>query len=760
MPAPVVVNFQVGGLAQMGRAFQTTEQALLRAERAAEKAAQRETATKAREYAKSAKAAEKAARDEVRSTQKSEKDKSRAVEDAAKDKIRSMMRADKIAAQIMRQSVRDTEQTEREKNASAMKWVRKRENEDVSSARRSLNARGNMLRAIGGSAATGLMNAGRRIGGISQAIAGSVMQLGGGFSIADSVQRSTALTGKAADLANAGQNATSGFKENAQKQKTSAIVDTARAVSAKTGYTADEGVEGMSKFVAVSGDLKTARETLMPLAELSRATGAGLDDMAAAAGNVAAVLPDTADKGERVMQIMRGIAGQGKMGAVEIKDLSTQMAKLVATAGKFEGDNVENILKMGAIAQAARGGGGAWSAASATTAVNSFSATFGKGARRKEFAAHGIAIDGADGKVRAPELIIADSIAKTGGDIKQMNDLFGSVMGDRAVAKFTGVYKEAGKGLTGKAKEDAGRKAVKDQFDDYLKKAPMDKASVTKAASERMGENDMKIATTMADFDKAVEDQLIPELMKLIPVLKEMLPIWIGVARDATPAFVGLIRSVASFATAHKGIIDSIAANPLGSIIAFEVTKSIAAASLGEVLKGLFAKMAGGAGGGGAGGLPGAGGGMGAMGGLAVGAGIGIAATAAYKPGIDAALDGSQSSQFQVGQLIAEAKSGDPAQLAHAQKMMEEAGSKTSKLGIWADVAALPFGAANQATGGKNFAADDLKKQFAAREIVNSEELKKAISDAVVGGVAQGMASKADPKNPTRVLPQVDPARH
>lgn len=708
-------------------------------------------------------------RSRVAAAQRGSQDRTRAADQEAKAKVRAWAAGDRAVRQALaageREGIRAVQQAEREKmrlhkeaerEVSRMARERFRENErllkegtrleerthqeqtraiakrerDQDRSRRAQGRRDDRdNKEFAGHLTTGMSRGVSRISQMTQQTAGLITQLGGGFSIADAVQGGIRNKGLAADIAASGVNPASKFEENHKRLSSKEVMGTAQAAATQYGLDTGDALKGLQNFVGVAGDMKTARETLGPLAELSRATGSSLDDMAAAAGNVAAVLPDTANKGERVMEVMRGIAGQGKMGAVEIRDLSTQMAKLVAASGKFEGDNVENILKLGAMAQAARGGGGAWSAASATTAVNSFTATFGKGARRDAFAAKGVKIDGADNKIRDPVEIIADSIAATGGNIKQMNDLFGSVMGDRAVSKFVQGYGESTKGITDPAKRaEVGKKAVKAQFDDYMKSAPMSKEDVAKAARLRMQEEDAKIAVTMANFEKAVANQLIPKLIELLPTIEKLVPLFVDLAAQALPSFIDLFKTIAGFAESNKGIIADIAAHPLGAIMALEVTKSVVSANIGNVI----AKLLGGGGGG-----PGGGGG-GSLTNTGAGTIAALVAGGAYQ-----GIVSGENSADMIQNLSAKVRAHQIAPEA-AQKMIDEAKGRRDKAGVgdefsmWGDMITSPFVDASKRDMDKR--SND---EMLASDGRFAKELKKAIADAIAEGAKEGATRAA-----------------
>lgn len=209
------------------------------------------------------------------------------------------------------------------------------------------------------------------------------------------MQKGIGLEKKSVDLSNAGFMA--GAKGPAGvRQDPKEILEGIRNAATATALDVGSAAEGLQAFVSKTGDLDTGRAVLGDLGKLARATGTDFGDMVSAAGDVATQLDEVGDKSQRVEKlnaIMRTVAGQGKLGAVEIKDLAVQMAKLSAVAPQFSGSFEENMGEMGALVQMARAKGGAASAPQAATSLGSFVSTLSKSARVKEFDARGIKLD-------------------------------------------------------------------------------------------------------------------------------------------------------------------------------------------------------------------------------------------------------------------------------------------------------------------------------------------------------------------------------
>ena len=298
-----------------------------------------------------------------------------------------------------------------------------------------------------------------------------------------------------------------------QRQDPRTLMREVKAAADATGFGRNEGLDALQKFVGVSGDLETGRAVLKDMATLARATDSSLDDMVEAAGNAANQLGDTKDKGAQLHAIMAAVAGQGKIGAVEIKDMARQMAALAAQAPMFGGNPADNIMMMGVLAQEARQRGGAKSAAQATTAVTSFVNTLTKGARLKEMMAAGVISSPEEIRTLGPQELIMRMLQKTQGKELPMNKLVMDVQAKRAIRGFQILYNQAGGG-------EAGIKAVAAEFD-RLKKATMGNAEIQdsfKAAMDTTTTKAQLFQNKLQDVADSMAEKALPALDRLAPV--------------------------------------------------------------------------------------------------------------------------------------------------------------------------------------------------------------------------------------------------
>lgn len=287
------------------------------------------------------------------------------------------------------------------------------------------------------------------------------------------------------------------------------IIAKAREVGNATGTDTSDALEALEAFVGKTGELKTGLESMEHLAVLSKATGTHLADMSNAAAEVSNQLGDVPNKGKVVYEIMKQIAGQGKLGAVEIKDLASQMAKIGAAASRFAGGAEKNIATLGAIAQEAKLRGGAASATQAATSVTAFATGLTKGATFKNWRTFRAPVKGQPGKFEGlnpytdsshrelsdPMEIIKAGISATRGDQTKLSKLFPSSQGFRAVSGFASVYNQAYSSTKGtdEQKDIAGIKAITDEFE-RLKSAQLDELEVHRAFAKTMQQGDSKAA--------------------------------------------------------------------------------------------------------------------------------------------------------------------------------------------------------------------------------------------------------------------------
>lgn len=466
MPAPpVVIRVSAAVDAGLERAFSTAEQRATRAGRvmreAATRAASETSASVQKEYNR-----QKASLDRAAAAQ--DKLYERQAASAARAAAKGVSAQERAAAQAARAADRQTRVVERaaERQARAAekantRWansftviarVAEREMARVEKAQQKANFNERQKFADRVSyGASRFLTPHAPLSSIARRTAGEIARgVGVDFDISSSIQRGVALESSATALSNQGyEPGQSGV--NGSRVDPKSLIAQARGINAKYGtLSSTEAIGGLEAFVTKTGDLNTGRAVLESMARLAVATGAGLESAVDAAGDVSLALGDVPNKGARIAEIMNVIAGQGKLGAVEVKDMASQMAKIGASATQFVGDPGKNIELLGAFAQVSRAKGGASSATMAATSVASFVNILKTPARVKAFRKEGIDVyDKATGLIRNPMDIIREALAKTNGDALRMKSMFANVQGARPVEGFANVYRQAGGGQTG-----------------------------------------------------------------------------------------------------------------------------------------------------------------------------------------------------------------------------------------------------------------------------------------------------------------------
>lgn len=399
------------------------------------------------------------------------------------------------------------------------------------------------------------------------------------FDLQSSVRRSVNLEKQAGDLS-----ASAYIKGAAGPQgirvDSSEIERTARAVANLAAYDPGKVLEGLQKFVGKTGDLATGNAALADMAKLARATGSELEDVVDAAGDVSANLGDAipagAERAKVVGRIMQMIAGQGKIGAVEMKDLAVQMAKLAASSTAFEGSREGLMGQLGAFAQMSRAMGGSASATQAATSVAALVNTFKTPARMAAFEkiTEKKVYNESTGMLRNPKELLLEALQATQGDPAKFKSIFANVQGARAVEGFATVFREGRAAEMSKAGpkgesskdllkriSDAGIAAVNAKF------AEFERASVdSKQVEEDFGLAMKKTSAKAQLFQNKLDAVVTSMADRVLPALERLAP-------DA-------LKVVDSFAK----LISWASENPWTSVM-LAITASIGKAAIGNAVK-------------------------------------------------------------------------------------------------------------------------------------------------------------------------------
>jgi hypothetical protein len=512
--------------------------------------ADRAAAAVERAKAKETKAAERAAKAaESAAAKASKKEQAEADRTAmywAKARDKSAAYAAKMEAKTTREYEREMEKRQRAHES----FTKKNAEDDARAQAKEMAVYHNGLRAAGGGAASAAGKGLRAAGGMAFGIAGDLARGAGvNTDFGQMASRNFDLLNEAQNIANSGYMA--GDARNGMRVSANDLAGDAFKVGKTTGADANDVMAGLGDFVGKTGDLATGRDIMMDMARLSRATGTNLSDMMAAAGGVAMAMGDTENKGDKLNTIMNSFAAQGKLGAVEIKNLSSQMDKLSAQAGQFEGNLADNMVLLGGLAQEARQRGGATNATQAATSVASFTSMLKTPKRAEEFEkATGKKVFNSSGMLRNPQELIMEALRAKGMDPTGFKTIFANAQGGRAVEGFATLYRQAGGGA-------AGEKAVTEEFE-RLKKASIDAAEAQESFALAMKQPKTQAEVfnqTLRETTMKLQNELTPALVALAPAVVE-----------AAKAVAGLVSWITGSSPASKQVSD--AQSSVGSVIA------------------------------------------------------------------------------------------------------------------------------------------------------------------------------------------------
>jgi TP901 family phage tail tape measure protein len=123
-------------------------------------------------------------------------------------------------------------------------------------------------------------------------------------------------------------------------------------VSNSAGISRAEVLRGAAAYIAFTGDSAGATDSMALFAEVANATGASMADITGVAGSF---LKNLKLNPEQFRQGFDILTTQGKQGAVEIKDLASELSNVAPMFSKFAGGSgIDGLAKMGSIMQAMR----------------------------------------------------------------------------------------------------------------------------------------------------------------------------------------------------------------------------------------------------------------------------------------------------------------------------------------------------------------------------------------------------------------------
>jgi hypothetical protein len=528
---------------------------------------QRVTSTRVRnaqaEAAKRQKEAERAAKAEAKAAAKAEAAKVRAAEKAAAKEIAI---AEKTARHQQRIEERQARWRQNFRNRHFQQEARARIAADKRADSQAQRMRERTAGRIMGGAA--------RIGGAGRAaLAGA--GLAATAAMGSAVLDRASFDSQVRKVVNAGFDPS---KHGTREGLAARIKGKTAGINKSSGMEESEVLRGLSSGIGISGDLDGMLGALADLEKVASGTGSDMGDIGETFGTLLKSFEGMPDAAERAKDMLYTLAGQGDLGAVELKDMATQGSKLAGSVVGIGGDKTHNLRTMSALMQLSRVSG-ATSAEEAGTAITALKSdlTRSAGALDKK---HGIKVFDANGQMNDPRQVLADIISKIGNDPAAMNKIF-QEQSRKSVAGLVDISQRAGGG-------EAGKSAIAEFF------RTKDAQSVSAGAMDERaafvaGGADRQWGRATGDFNREVGDKLLPALTKLIDPVSRLTPYMVQLADAAAKAAEWLAENP------FKG---------LGIVVGAKIGEEIVAAKVGDAIRSAIEGNAPGASGAGA--VPGA----------------------------------------------------------------------------------------------------------------------------------------------------------
>jgi len=746
---PVIIDFIARGMPNVQRAFRSIEQTIVQNERAGSRAS--EAGARARIGSANRERREKQRLYEglFRDVDKRERDATKAAEREARNRTKVAEREARDARRQAEQATRDARREEEKRTRDAERFARERQRirdrsatyagrfaiQRVNERERQQRLDGNRSFALARAAGSGAMNGARAVVRGAGALAGTVAQLGGGFTVADALSATMGLETSAVSFINSASNK-SGLESRAIQAR-------ARAAGASTGMDPTDLLNAARSFQAKTGNSAEALANMGLFGEIAMGTGAKIEDVASAAGTLRV---QNAKLDEKAMkQMLLQIVRQGQEGSIEFSDLAGSVGKITKSAVGYKGDQAENQAKLMGLAQI--GISTAGNVSTASTDLTNILSDANKHADKMQATLGNDIFDKTTGKISvAPDEFIGRVMDKTGGNLQKIS---GMGFGTRSQRMFMALGSTWDDAVA--AGEDPS-KAIRQRMKDAVAK-PMAYEELQGNVAAMRNTSAVQFETVIRDFKAAVGQQLLPEFVKLVPAVRDSIP----VVKQLLDAFT----RIANWASQNPFAA-------LTSVIVAHITSSIVQAKIGETIKSLLtggggSSIPGGAGNPASGSAPGAAIGSAGLGATALVAGASAAQLAYLSNLADKGYAADAAGAKKAEVLTQIANSGNRAEAAAAFNQAQQdsgAGQQISAGFTFARRAMQamnPLGIAGQLAGdyvtekvtGKGpVDLEEAKKTIEAKRIATDEKLIEALNKntaATVGNTGATGGGSTDP---------------
>lgn len=457
---------------------------------------------------------------------------------------------------------------------------------------------------------TGLKNVGGSVLGGVMKVGGVAAALGGGYSVADAVQRGMSAETAAVALSN------TMYDPNSEEQKKflggkrfdkNKIMDLAGRAQAETGIKKADFIKGVQSYVTMSADWKSVtsqegNDKLIELARMSKGGDVDFADTMNAAGSLRNQNKEMTP--EKLQELMYGIVGQGKSGAIELKSLAGLAGAATSTSASYGyggknsyANQAEAQAGLLGLAQVARPN--AASDAEAVTSVKAFSSDLTSKGKKAEASFAGLHLFDKDNKLLKASVLAENIFSATKGDMTRMGEGKGNIgFGREAIHVMQGlggIYTDSYK------KESAALKSDKAFSDPVAREKEARKRAARAVGVEVEGFEKKTYSKTDADTDlKEVLNTKAERFNKAMTMLLEV------TERRAAPFIEKLAASLEANEPKIEKLIEGIANmasklvdNPLeglgvifGAAVAAEVAKAALGKMIGNALQGAIGGQA------------------------------------------------------------------------------------------------------------------------------------------------------------------------
>ncbi len=403
MANPVIVRFQVDGVALVQNAIQKLEDSFVKAETGKTAAGVKGTKARISEAEKEARAKvkeeEKAAKEyeriQTRSALMAGALAAKEAKEQAAIRTQSALYAGKLAADAAAKEVKLSQQVlaqkakdEQAHTAQVARGARDRADAVIAGLKREESearaSRRRFAQAIGTAVGTGAMQGVSQATRMAAGMVGSVLQIGGGFTIAGAVQQHMAVDRMAVIASNAAYDPTAKYdprlapgEQKSVRQDPKVLAKRAREVAIASGIDATELMEGTKDYIDKASDWKGGVKNMEAMARIAKSTGSKYTEVTSALGMLKAQNPDMTEKqGE---QMLYNIAAQSVRGSISFADVAHNAAGLGKNSFNMVGDQTDLQAQMIGLSQLAVKTGG--TAAPTTTEISNFFSAARKNAK-------------------------------------------------------------------------------------------------------------------------------------------------------------------------------------------------------------------------------------------------------------------------------------------------------------------------------------------------------------------------------------------